>query len=123
MGPSASSVGGDVIKCLTWFFSTSALLPASHFEEGGFPGRKRCEAINTYWFETLERSVMQEPKAVSNHASRRILEHEGMRMIGTQEGDFVTLSSIRKIPTVILFPSPAERLHAIEFSKDACQWR
>jgi hypothetical protein len=51
--------------------------------------REACEAINAYWFEALERPVMRVPKAVGNLASRRISEREGMRMIGTQQGDFV----------------------------------
>ncbi|OAB53953.1 GNAT family N-acetyltransferase [Pseudomonas thivervalensis] len=48
-----------------------------------------CEVINAYWFETLERPVMQVSKAVGNLASRRVSEREGMRMIGTQQGEFV----------------------------------
>lgn len=51
--------------------------------------REACEVINAYWFEALGRPVMQVPKAVGNQASRRISEREGMRLIGTQEGDFV----------------------------------
>jgi len=51
--------------------------------------REACEAINAYWFETLGRPVMQVPKAVGNLASRRVSEREGMRMIATQQGDFV----------------------------------
>lgn len=51
--------------------------------------REACEVINAYWFEVLERPVMQVPKAVGNHASRKVSEHEGMRMIATQQGEFV----------------------------------
>ena len=52
--------------------------------------REACEVINAYWFEVLGRPVMQVPKAVANHASRKISQHEGMRMIGTQDGNFVS---------------------------------
>lgn len=51
--------------------------------------REACKVINGYWFETLERPVMQVPKAVGNQASRKVSEHEGMRLIATQQGDFV----------------------------------
>ncbi len=33
---------------------------------------------------------MQVPKAVGNHASRKISEREGMRLIDTQPGSFVS---------------------------------
>lgn len=52
--------------------------------------REACEVINTYWFETLGHSVMQVPKAVGNHASRRVSEREGMRLVDTQPGSFVS---------------------------------
>ena len=51
--------------------------------------REACRIINAYWFETLSRPVMQVPKAVANPASRRVSEHEGMRLVGVREGNFV----------------------------------
>ncbi|NHN67266.1 GNAT family N-acetyltransferase [Pseudomonas fluorescens] len=51
--------------------------------------REACEVINVFWFETLGRPTMRVPKAVGNHASRRISEHEGMRLVATAQGDFV----------------------------------
>lgn len=51
--------------------------------------REACEVINAYWFDTLGRPVMHVPKAVGNHASRRISEREGMRLVATAQGDFV----------------------------------
>ncbi|TCM18969.1 acetyltransferase (GNAT) family protein [Novosphingobium sp. PhB165] len=42
------------------------------------------EASNTvtdFWFETLGRDVLRVPKAVHNHASRRISEKQGMRVV------------------------------------------
>ncbi|MNP35861.1 putative ribosomal N-acetyltransferase YdaF [compost metagenome] len=59
--------------------------------------REACEVINTYWFEALGRPVMQVPKAVGNEASRKVSEHEGMRLIGTQEGEFVCGSLLKEI--------------------------
>jgi hypothetical protein len=52
--------------------------------------REACKVINAYWFETLLRPVMQVPKAVANHASRKVSQHEGMRMIETRNGHFVS---------------------------------
>lgn len=52
--------------------------------------REACEVINAYWFDTLARPVMQVPKAVDNHASRKVSVHEGMRQVGTKEGQFVS---------------------------------
>ena len=49
-----------------------------------------CEVINAYWFEILRRPVMQVPKAVGNHASRKVSEREGMRLVETQQGNFVS---------------------------------
>lgn len=49
-----------------------------------------CTVINRYWFQTLGREVMRVPKAVGNHASRRISEREGMRLVGIRSGRFVS---------------------------------
>lgn len=47
------------------------------------------EAITAYWFETLGRDVLRVPKAAPNIGSRKLSERTGMRLIGTDEGDFV----------------------------------
>ncbi|MCF7533648.1 GNAT family N-acetyltransferase [Pseudomonas petrae] len=52
--------------------------------------REACEVINAFWFMTLQRPLMQVPKAVGNEASRRISQREGMRVIQRQDGDFVS---------------------------------
>ena len=46
-------------------------------------------AVTDYWFQTLDRPLMRVPKASPNLASRRISERDGMRLIGTEERDFV----------------------------------
>ncbi|MGY2299469.1 GNAT family N-acetyltransferase [Pseudomonas yamanorum] len=46
-------------------------------------------AVTEYWFEVLERPVMRVPKAAPNVASRRISERTGMRLVRTDEGQFV----------------------------------
>ncbi|WP_085690554.1 MULTISPECIES: GNAT family N-acetyltransferase [unclassified Pseudomonas] len=51
--------------------------------------REACKVVNAYWFETLLRPVMQVPKAAANLGSRKVSQHEGMRMIGTRDGNFV----------------------------------
>jgi RimJ/RimL family protein N-acetyltransferase len=59
--------------------------------------REACEVINAYWFETLARPVMQVPKAVDNQASRKVSQREGMRMVGTQNGHFVSGAMLKEI--------------------------
>jgi [ribosomal protein S5]-alanine N-acetyltransferase len=49
-----------------------------------------CAAVTDYWFETLERSVLQAPKAIANVPSRRISERSGMRLIEKVEHDLVS---------------------------------
>ncbi|WP_460136489.1 GNAT family N-acetyltransferase [Pseudomonas sp. S1_E04] len=46
-------------------------------------------AVTDYWFGVLERSLMRVPKAAPNLASRRISERTGMRLIRTQDAEFV----------------------------------
>ena len=52
--------------------------------------RKACNAVNAYWFDTLSRPVMQVLKTIANDASRKVSQSEGMRMIRTREGDFIS---------------------------------
>lgn len=59
--------------------------------------REACKVINAYWFETLARPVMQVPKAVDNQASRKVSQREGMRLIETREGHFVSAPMLKEI--------------------------
>lgn len=47
-------------------------------------------AVNDYWFDELRFPVLRAPKAVVNTASRRISEKSGMRVIATDERDYVS---------------------------------
>ncbi|QWG16473.1 GNAT family N-acetyltransferase [Bradyrhizobium sediminis] len=47
-------------------------------------------AVTDYWFETLERPILRAPKAVANVPSRRISERSGMRIIKTEDRDYVS---------------------------------
>jgi RimJ/RimL family protein N-acetyltransferase len=49
-----------------------------------------CNAVTDYWFNVLKFPVLRVPKAVTNAASRRISEKQGMRVIATEERDFVS---------------------------------
>jgi len=49
-----------------------------------------CDAATDYWFDTLRFPVLRAPKAVPNTASRRISEKSGMRLVATEERDFVS---------------------------------
>jgi [ribosomal protein S5]-alanine N-acetyltransferase len=46
-------------------------------------------AANDFWFDTLGFTHLRVPKAVANTASRRISEKTGMRIIATEDRDFV----------------------------------
>jgi RimJ/RimL family protein N-acetyltransferase len=48
-----------------------------------------ADAVTEFWFETLGFPVLRVPKAAGNVASRRISERQGMRVIATDERDFV----------------------------------
>jgi RimJ/RimL family protein N-acetyltransferase len=49
-----------------------------------------CEAVNDYWFDALKFPVLRAPKALPNIASRRISEKTGMRIVATEERDYVS---------------------------------
>jgi ribosomal-protein-alanine N-acetyltransferase len=47
-------------------------------------------AVNDFWFDVLGFPVLRAPKALGNLASRRISEKTGMRMVATEERNFVS---------------------------------
>jgi RimJ/RimL family protein N-acetyltransferase len=49
-----------------------------------------CDAVTDFWFETLKFPVLRAPKAVPNEASRRISLKQGMRLVATEERDYVS---------------------------------
>jgi [ribosomal protein S5]-alanine N-acetyltransferase len=49
-----------------------------------------CGGVTDYWFDVLKFPVLRAPKAVGNEASRRISMRQGMRMVGTEEHQFVS---------------------------------
>jgi RimJ/RimL family protein N-acetyltransferase len=59
--------------------------------------QEACEVINAFWFETLQRPVMQVPKAAGNEASKRISKREGMRMIQRRNGHFVSGPMVQEL--------------------------
>ena len=48
-----------------------------------------CDAVTDYWFDALKFPVLRVSKAIANTASRRISEKQGIRMVGTEERDYV----------------------------------
>ncbi len=48
------------------------------------------QAVTDFWFDTLNFPVLRAPKAVANVASRRISEKQGMRLIATEDRDYVS---------------------------------
>src|SRR5437868_7975664 len=49
-----------------------------------------CDAVTDFWFEILKFPVLRAPKAVPNEASRRISQKQGMRLVSTEERDYVS---------------------------------
>jgi [ribosomal protein S5]-alanine N-acetyltransferase len=49
-----------------------------------------CDAVTDFWFEMLRLPVLRAPKAVGNAASRRISEKQGMRLVATEDRDYVS---------------------------------
>jgi [ribosomal protein S5]-alanine N-acetyltransferase len=49
-----------------------------------------CEAVTEFWFNVLKFPVLRAPKAAENIASRRISEKSGMRIIATEQRDYVS---------------------------------
>ena len=48
-----------------------------------------CDAVTDYWFNALKFPALRVPKAIANLASRRISEKQGMRVVATEERDYV----------------------------------
>lgn len=49
-----------------------------------------CAVATDYWFDTLKFPVLRTSKAIANVASRRISEKQGMRMVGTEQREYVS---------------------------------
>jgi len=49
-----------------------------------------CDAVTDYWFDVLKFPVLRVPKATENIPSRRISEKQGMRVVATEERDYVS---------------------------------
>lgn len=49
-----------------------------------------CDAVTDFWFNVLRFPVLRVPKAIANTGSRRISEKQGMRVIVTEDRDYVS---------------------------------
>jgi RimJ/RimL family protein N-acetyltransferase len=49
-----------------------------------------CEAVTDFWFDVLKFPALRAPKAIVNSASRKISERQGMRVISSEERDYVS---------------------------------
>jgi ribosomal-protein-alanine N-acetyltransferase len=47
-------------------------------------------AVTDYWFEVLQRPVLRVSKAIANEPSRRLSERSGMRVIRTDEREYLS---------------------------------
>jgi len=48
-----------------------------------------ADAVTEFWFEALKFPVLRVPKAIANEASRRISLRQGMRVVATEEHNYV----------------------------------
>jgi ribosomal-protein-alanine N-acetyltransferase len=55
------------------------------------------EAVTDYWFDVLKFPVLRAPKAVANAASRRISEKTGMRIVASEEHEYVSGLLVQEI--------------------------
>lgn len=62
---------------------------APEYQGKGLMG-EACEAVDAFWFQTLNRESMRVPKAAPNTGSRRISERAGMHRVSSEEKDFVS---------------------------------
>jgi RimJ/RimL family protein N-acetyltransferase len=49
-----------------------------------------ADAVTDYWFDVLKMPVLRIPKAAANIASRRVSEKQGMRIVATEERNYVS---------------------------------
>jgi [ribosomal protein S5]-alanine N-acetyltransferase len=49
-----------------------------------------CEAVTDFWFDTLNFPLLRAPKAIGNVASRRISEKHCMRLVATEDRNYVS---------------------------------
>lgn len=49
-----------------------------------------CEAVNYFWFETLDKEVLRAPKAAVNERSRQLSRRSGMRLVRTEKAQYVS---------------------------------
>jgi ribosomal-protein-alanine N-acetyltransferase len=49
-----------------------------------------CEAATDYWFRDLRFAIMRVHKAIANEPSRRISAKQGMRMVASEEREYVS---------------------------------
>jgi [ribosomal protein S5]-alanine N-acetyltransferase len=70
-----------------------------------------CEAVTDYWFDVLKFPVLRAPKAVPNAASRRISEKQGMRVIATEEREYVSGRFLSEIWEITAEEWHAHKMH------------
>lgn len=56
-----------------------------------------ADAVTDFWFDVLEFPVLRIPKAAANLASRRVSEKQGMRLVASEERDYVSGRIIAEI--------------------------
>jgi [ribosomal protein S5]-alanine N-acetyltransferase len=90
----------------TWLIGNISLMKNEEENRGfwiGLPWQRKglmseaCAVVTDFWFNELQFPVLRAPKAVANTASRCISQKQGMRLIRTEERDYVS----GRLPTEI----------------------
>ena len=48
-----------------------------------------CDAVNDFWFEMLDKTVLRAPKAAANQRSVNLSQRGGMRLVRTEKAHYV----------------------------------
>jgi RimJ/RimL family protein N-acetyltransferase len=78
-----------LISLMTGDHDNRGFWVAPPWQRQGF-ATEAVDVVTRYWFDELHFPVLRAPKAVANLASRRISARQGMRIIRTEERDYVS---------------------------------
>ena len=77
-----------VISLMTWKDENRGFWLDPVWQGQGFMAEASA-AVTDYWFDVLGRDVLRVSKAAANTRSRRVSERSGMRLIRTEEREYV----------------------------------
>jgi len=70
-----------------------------------------CSCVTNYWFDVLKFPVLRTSKAIANTPSRRITEKQGMRVVATEEREYVSGRLLAEIWEITAHEWLVRRIH------------